>query len=95
MARVTNLGIVNFQILPYVVFIACVNLPLVYAYVSPCHAKSVVWTNRVFFPGIYNVSSFTVISLFGQFRWSSCSTLALFSDLSDNHLLGALLEGRR
>ena len=58
-----------------------------------CHAKSVAWTNRVIFPGIYNVSNgFTVIWLFGQFRGSSCNTLALFSYLSEYHLLGALLE---
>ena len=46
------------------------------------------------FPEIYNVSNgFTVIWLFGQFRWSSCNKLALFSDLSEYyHLLGALLE---
>jgi hypothetical protein len=45
------------------------------------------------FPWIYNVSNgFTVIWLFNQFRWSSCNKLALFSDLSDNYLLGALLE---
>jgi len=44
-------------------------------------------------PGIYNVSNgFTVISLFGQARWLSCNKLILFSDFSDNHLLGALLE---
>jgi hypothetical protein len=43
-------------------------------------------------PGIYNVSNgFMVILLFGQFRWSSCNKLALFSDLSEYHLLGALL----
>jgi hypothetical protein len=58
-----------------------------------CHAKSVAWTIRVIFPGIYNVcNGFTVIWLFNQFRWSSCNKLALFSDLSDNYLLGALLE---
>jgi hypothetical protein len=40
------------------------------------------------FPWIYNVSNgFMVIWLFGQLRWSSCNKLALFSDLSDNHLL--------
>ena len=52
------------------------------------------WTNRVIFPGIYNVSNgLTVIWLFGQFRWLSCNKLALFSDLSEYyHLLGALLE---
>ena len=51
------------------------------------------WTIRVIIPGIYNVSNgFTVIWLFNQFRWSSCNKLALFSDLSDNYLLGALLE---
>jgi len=32
------------------------------------------------------------VFLFGQFGWSSCNYLAHFSDLSDNHLLGALLE---
>jgi hypothetical protein len=58
-----------------------------------CHAKSVAWTNRVIFPDIYNVSNgLMVIWLFGQFRWSSCNKLALFSDLSEYHLLGALLE---
>jgi hypothetical protein len=51
------------------------------------------WTKRVISPGIYNVSNgFAVIWLFGQFRWSSCNKLALFSDLSVYHLLGALLE---
>jgi hypothetical protein len=54
--------------------------------------KSVAWTHRVISPGIYNVSRFAVIWLFGQFRWSSCNKLAIFSDSSDNHLLGALLE---
>jgi len=45
------------------------------------------------FPWIYNVSNgFMVIWLFGQFRWSSCNKLALFSDLSEYHLLGVLLE---
>jgi hypothetical protein len=44
-------------------------------------------------PGIYDVSNgFTFIWLFSQFRWSSCNKLAPFSDISDNHLLGALLE---
>jgi hypothetical protein len=58
-----------------------------------CHAKSVAWTNRVIFPGIYIVSNgLTVIWLFGQFRWSSCNKLALFSYLSEYHLLVALLE---
>jgi hypothetical protein len=58
-----------------------------------CHAKSVAWTYHVISPAIYNVSSgFMVIWLFGQFRWFSCNKLALFSDLSDNHLLGAVLE---
>jgi hypothetical protein len=58
-----------------------------------CHAKSVEWTICVILPGIYNVSNgITVIWLFGQFRWSSCNKLALFSDLPDIHLLGALLE---
>jgi hypothetical protein len=53
----------------------------------------VAWTNRVISPGIYNASNgFTVLWLFGQFRWSSCNKLALFSDLSEYHLLGALLE---
>jgi hypothetical protein len=48
---------------------------------------------RVIVPGICNVSNgFTVIWLFGQVRWSSCNKLALFSDLSDYHLFGALLE---
>ena len=57
-----------------------------------CHAKSMAWTNCDS-PWIYNVSNgFMVIWLFGQFRWSSCNKLALFSDLSDNYLLGALLE---
>ena len=37
-------------------------------------------------------NGFTVIWLFGQFRWSSCNKLALFSDLSEYPLLGALLE---
>jgi hypothetical protein len=47
----------------------------------------------VIFPEIYNVSYvFTVIWLFGQFRWSSCNKLALFSDLSEYHLLRALLD---
>ena len=51
------------------------------------------WTIQVIFPGIYNVSNgFMVIWLFGQFRWSSCNKLAIFSDLSEYHLLGALLE---
>ena len=50
-------------------------------------------TNRVIFPGIYNVSNgYTIIWLFGQFRWSSCNKLALVPDLSEYHLLGALLE---
>jgi hypothetical protein len=45
------------------------------------------------FPWIYNVSDgITVIWLIGQFRWSSCNKLALFSDLSEYHLLGTLLE---
>jgi hypothetical protein len=58
-----------------------------------CHAKSVALTNRVISPGIYNVSNgFTFIWLFGQFSWSPCNKLALISDLSINHLLGALLE---
>jgi hypothetical protein len=57
-----------------------------------CYAKSVAWTNHMISPGIYNMSNgFTVIWLFGQFRWSSCNKLALFSYLSDNHLFGALL----
>jgi len=43
-------------------------------------------------PTTYNVSNgFTFIRLFGQFRWSSCNKLALFSDLSHSHLL-VLLE---
>jgi len=59
---------------------------------SLCHAKSVAWTNRVISPGIYNVSNgFTVYC-----RLSSLDdplvSLTLFSDLSDNHFLGALLE---
>ena len=37
-------------------------------------------------------NGFTVIWLFNQFRWFSCNKLALFSNSSDNHLLGALLE---
>jgi len=60
---------------------------------KPCHAKSVAWTNHVISPGIYNVSNcFTFIWLSGQFRWSSCNKPALFSDLSDSHLLSGLLE---
>ena len=59
-----------------------------------CHAKSMAWTYRVISLGINNVSiGFTVIIwLFGQFRWLSCNKLDRFSDLSDNHLLGVLLE---
>ena len=47
------------------------------------------------FPWIYNVSNgFTVIWLFGQFTWSSCNKLALFSDCKSEyyHHLGALFE---
>jgi hypothetical protein len=45
-----------------------------------CHAKSVAWTNRVIFPGIYSVSKrITVIWLFGQFKWPSCNKLTFFS----------------
>ena len=53
-----------------------------------CHAKSV--DESCDFPWIYNVSNgFTVIWLFGQFRWSSCNKLALFSDRKSEyfHLL--------
>ena len=51
------------------------------------------WTNCEIFPGIYNASNgFPFLWLFSQFRWSSCNKLALFSDLSEYHLLGALLE---
>jgi hypothetical protein len=60
-----------------------------------CHAKLVARTNRVISPGIYNViNGFTVIWLFGQFRWPSCNKLALFSDCKSEyyHHLGALLE---
>ena len=47
------------------------------------------------FPWIYNVSNgFTVIWVFGQFRWSPCNKLALFSYCKSEcyHLLGTLLE---
>jgi len=35
-----------------------------------------------------------VIWLFGQFRWSSCNKLALFSDLSEPSPLGRCLSRR-
>ena len=44
------------------------------------------------FPWEQRFYGYLVIWLFGQFRWSSCNKLALFSDKSDNHLIGALLE---
>ena len=45
------------------------------------------------FPWIYNVSNgFMFIWLFGQFRWSSCNKLALFSDLSEPSPSWVLLE---
>ena len=45
------------------------------------------------FPGIYNVSNgFSVIWLFGQFKWSSCNKLALLSDCSLITITSALLE---
>jgi hypothetical protein len=40
----------------------------------------------VIFPGIYNVSNgFTVIWLFGQFRWLSCNKRALLSDCKSEY----------
>jgi hypothetical protein len=35
-----------------------------------------------------------VIWLFGQFRWSSCNKLAIFSDLSEPSPLGRCLSRR-
>ena len=77
-----------------------VNFSIIRKGSSNAHVSCLIsgmMTNHEISPGMdlkceQRFHGFTVTWLFGQFRWSSGNKLALFSDLSEYHLLGALLE---